>query len=91
MPVRGTTIWRHAIIQRKVINHDRGGTYVMCAWDTCEHDGYETNKVRVNTAAPGHDPVYITYVFCTDRHKQYWINSIRDLNNLPPGYRSSIL
>ena len=91
MPVRETTAWSHAIIQKKVINHDRGGTFVLCGWDTCEKPGYENNKCVVNEAAPGHPPKTITYVFCTERHRQYWINSICDVNNLPAGYRRSIL
>ena len=90
MPVRGTTAWRHAILQKKVINHDRGGTHVMCAWDTCELDGYETNKVVVHEGVSG-NVRDITFVFCTERHKAYWLNSVRDVNNLPPGYRRSIL
>jgi hypothetical protein len=91
MPVRGTTAWRHAIIQKKVINLDHGGSkHVMCAWDTCEKDGYENNKVVVHEGvAPNIRD--ITYVFCTERHKAYWLNSVRDVNNLPPGYRRSIL
>jgi hypothetical protein len=92
MPVHGTTRWRHAILQKKVINLDHGGAkHVMCAWDTCEKDGYESNKVVVNDAAPGYPPKPITYIFCTERHKQYWLNSVNDCNNLPTGYRSSIL
>jgi uncharacterized protein involved in tellurium resistance len=89
MPVRGTT---HAIIQKKVINLDHDGDrHVMCAWDTCTNDGYEINKVRVNTAAPGHDPVYVQYVFCTERHKQYWINSTKSYGDLPSGYKRGIV
>lgn len=93
MPVRDTTAWRHAIHDKKVINHDRGGTYVMCAWDTCERDGYETHKVVQNEAAEGYPARYITFVFCSERHKQFWINNMRpgNNNNLPAGYRRSIL
>lgn len=87
---------RHAIIEKKVINHDRGGTHVMCAWDDCEKDGVELHKVRVLDTKPGITPTYIHYVFCSERHRQYWINSApRDgsigYGNLPAGYRSSIL
>jgi hypothetical protein len=93
VPTRDTTRWRHAVLNRKVINRDRGGTHVMCAWDTCEKDGYENNKVRVNTAAKGQEARYMNYVFCSERHKQYWLNNCRpgSRNNLPPGYRQSIL
>jgi hypothetical protein len=87
MPVRGTTRWNHAIIQKKVINHDRGGTNVMCGWDTCELDGYENNKVVITEGINK----TTTYVFCSERHRQYWINSTRDMNNLPSGYRRSII
>lgn len=93
MPVRDTTAWRHAITEKKVINHDRGGTHVMCAWDTCEKDSFENNKVRVNTAADGAEPRYMNYTFCSERHKQYWLANIRpgSNNNLPPGFKRSIL
>ena len=91
MPVRETTQWRHAILQKKVINLDHGGAkHVMCAWDTCEKDGYENNKVVVHEGVHG-NVRDITFVFCSERHRQYWLNSVRDRDNLPPGYRGSIL
>jgi len=91
MPVRGTTAWNHAIVEKKVINHDRGGTFVLCAWDTCERHGYETNKCVERISRPGQPLLTITYVFCTERHKQYFVNSIHDVNNLPPGFKRSII
>jgi hypothetical protein len=93
VPARGTTRWQHAIIQKKVINLDRGGTYVVCAWDTCEKNGYESHKVVEREHKAGREPHTITYVFCTDRHKQYWLASIRpgNNNNLPAGYKRSII
>lgn len=85
MPIRGTT---HAIIQKKVINRDHDdGKKVMCAWDTCTNDGYEINKVRANDAADGQPPKYIQYVFCCERHRQYWINSTVKYGYLPSGSR----
>lgn len=90
--VRGSSRWQHAIVQRKIINLDHDGDRkVACAWDTCERDGYETNKVVTNDSAPGYPAKYMTYVFCSERHKQYWLNSIHDCNNLPAGYKSGIL
>jgi len=80
MPVRGTT---HAIVQKKVINLDHGGNRkIACAWDECDNDGYELYKARVNQAAPGFPASYIQYVFCCERHKQYWVNSTRSYGNL---------
>lgn len=93
MTVRDTTAYRHAIIQRKVINHDSGtGRYIICSWDTCENDGFELYKVRVNTANPGYEERFMHYVFCSERHKQYWLANIRpgSNNNLPPGLRHSL-
>lgn len=89
MSVRGTT---HAIVEKRVINLDHDdGKKVMCAWDTCTNDGYETNKVRVNDAAEGYAPKYIQYVFCTERHRQFWINSVHSWGRLPAGFRRSVL
>lgn len=92
MPVRDTTAWRVAMHQKKVINFDRGGTHVMCAWDTCERDGFENYKIRVNTAAPGYPVRYMNYTFCSERHKQYWLGNLRpgSNNNLPAGWKLSI-
>src|SRR5262249_50051401 len=102
VPVRDSSEWKHAMHMKKVINLDQGGDgrvtesgthYVMCAWDTCENDGLENFKVRVNDAAPGYEPKYINYVFCTERHKYYWLASMRsgNNNNLPAGRKRSIL
>jgi hypothetical protein len=95
MPVRGTTAWQHGIIQKKVINHDSGtGRHIICAWDTCTNDGVEMHKVRTNTGAPGEQKRYMDYVFCSERHKMYWVEQARNPgsnNNLPPGYRRTIL
>lgn len=91
MPVRGTTQWEHAILHKKAINHDRGGTYVMCAWDTCEKSGYEMYKCVEYENKPGHALHTITYVFCSERHKQYFIHSLVRANNLPPGFKRSII
>lgn len=91
MPVRDSSQWRHAIIEKKAINLDHGGSkHVMCAWDTCEKDGLETNKVVEQTAVNRGERT-VTYIFCTERHKAYWLNSTRDLNNLPAGYKRSIM
>lgn len=80
----------HAILHKKVINLDHvGDRHVMCAWDTCERDGYEMHKVRVDYGKTG--PHIVNYVFCTERHKQYWINSHRAYGQLPPGYKRSFI
>lgn len=81
MPVRGTTAWQHARIEKRVINRDEGGDgrvtssgthYVMCAYGPCDNDGYELYKARENTAAPGYPDTYYNYVFCSEKCKQAW-------------------
>lgn len=91
MTVRGTTRWKHAIVQKKIINRDEGGDgtptssgthYVMCAWSDCEKPGYELFKVRTRTHA-GHirddDPWnsrFVHYVFCSEKCKQLWLDEV---------------
>lgn len=80
MTVRGTTAWQHGIAQKKVINHDRGGTYVMCAWLDCEKPGYELYKVRVRTHSDKYaatDERVMNYVFCSERCKHHWLEDWR--------------
>jgi hypothetical protein len=93
MPVRDSTAWRHAIIQKKVINFDHGGSkHVMCAWDTCEKDGYESHKIVTHENSPGYESKTITYIFCSESHKDYWRASVRsgNNNNHSPGMRQSV-
>lgn len=94
MPIRGTTQHQHAIIEKKIINHDSGtGRHIICAWSDCERDGYESNKVVVHTGQSGYEVRDMHYVFCTERHRQYWLHDARPGggNNLPPGYKRSIV
>lgn len=77
-------------VTKRVVNLDRGGTFVKCAWDDCEKDGYELHKVRVNYGTNA-CPHVVSYVFCSDRHKQYWIHSHRAYGHLPPGCKMSVI
>lgn len=88
----------HAILEKKVINLDhQGDRHVMCAWDDCTNDGVELHKVVINygTAATPHN---VNHVFCSERHKQFFIEGSKhdDQGNprygrLPPGYRRSFI
>jgi hypothetical protein len=96
VPVRGTTAWRHARLERKVVaTEGRGspvtGTKVFCAWDDCDRDGFELYKVVVNYAKPGFRPYVTRYVFCSERHRLFFLNASRDFGNLPAGTRHSLL
>jgi hypothetical protein len=82
---------QHGIVDKVVINLDHAGDrHVACAWDDCERDGYETNKVKVNYGKVD-TPQIVQYVFCTERHRQFWINSHRSYGKLPPGFKRSFI
>lgn len=68
----------------------------MCAWDTCERNGIASISVRVRTHKEGVGPWdirYMHYVFCSERHKAYWLNAVQPggSGHLPPGMKLSIL
>ncbi len=74
---------------RKVINLDhQGDRHVMCAWDDCERDGVELHKARVNYGKPG-NPHVVSYVFCSETHRLYWIHSSKRYGYLPSGDKRS--
>ena len=83
MPVRGTTRWQHARIEKRVINLDEGGNgrvtesgthYVMCAWNPCDNDGFTLYSVRVHLHEQGYEERYMNYVFCSEKCKQHWLD-----------------
>lgn len=100
MPVRGTTAWKHAIIQKKIINRDEGGYgsvtssgthYVICAWSDCERDATTLYSVRERTHAPGindNDPFnarFVIYAFCSEKCKQNWLEELARSRRLTRG------
>ena len=85
MSVRGTT---HARITRKAIireDDDRQGGKISCCWDECDRDGLMLYRARINDNAPGQPPRHVWYLFCSERHKQLWIDSY--LHPCVPGCR----
>jgi hypothetical protein len=86
MPVRGSTAWQHARVQKLIINRDEGGDgrvtgsgthYVLCAWLDCSNNATEIFKVRVNTAQQGYEDRYMNYAFCSERCKEHWLDDWR--------------
>jgi hypothetical protein len=79
--------WQHGINEKVAINLDHGGSrHVMCAWDDCEKDGHINYMCAVNYGADdGPNAHIVKHIFCTERHRQYWINSTRQYGRLPPG------
>ena len=68
---------------RKVINLQTGA-HIPCCWEDCWRDGVELHKFVVREGVNT-----ITYVFCSERHRRYFMNSHISLGNLPNGYRNS--
>lgn len=64
--------------------------HLLCCWDTCERHGLDLFRVRVDNSTKYHKEI-IWYCFCSEKHRQYWVNSTRDLYNLPAGFRQSVL
>ena len=84
--VRGSSGWRHARNQRKVINRDEGGWgtvtssgthYVICAWSDCMNDATELYKVRAKTHTESYEERIMNYVFCSERCKQHWLDDLQ--------------
>lgn len=82
-------------IYKKVLNRDRAGEthWIPCAWDTCENQGYDLFKTRFHDHNPGYPCAapgakHVWYIFCNERHKQYWVHSHRSLGNLPAGMKN---
>jgi hypothetical protein len=95
VPVRGTTAWHHARLERKVIvnegRHEATGTRIFCAWDDCDRDAYDLYKLVVNYAKSGFPPYRTTYAFCSERHLLFFENAARNFGRLPAGTRRSLL
>lgn len=70
------------------VREPHSGQLVTCAWDDCERPGWQ--EVRIEVTDPGADRA-VTYVFCTDRHRDYWRHSHKDNGNLPPGSKLRVL
>jgi len=82
---------QHAIIEKKVINLDASGDrHIICGWDDCERDGVDLHQVRINYGTARY-PQIIKHVFCTNRHKMFFVTSHVHYGRLPPGYRRSFI
>jgi hypothetical protein len=69
---------RGRVIQKKV--NTRTGDFFLCCYSDCDRDGVELHKLRVRNAAPGSWELlgvqeFITYVFCSEGHKQLFADS----------------
>lgn len=87
--------WDHAVTSKKVLSRD-AGRWLLCCWDDCDKPGYELYKTRFHDHAKGYpcehpDAKHPQYIFCTERHRQFFLHSHRAMGMLPPGYRLAVV
>jgi len=84
-----TTSRAHAILQRKIINHDKGGTWIPCCWEDCDRPGYAlyTHVYCEHDPREGCEhadrrllpqagrPAHLKFAFCSQRHMSYYVNA----------------
>lgn len=81
-------------VAKKVLSRSTD-TWITCAWFGCEKVAYDLYKAVFHEHAPElpcSAPLssHVNFIFCTERHKQYWRNSHKVFGQLPAGYRKSI-
>lgn len=93
MPVRGTTVARHAKLVTIREQSDSQGEKIWCAWYDCERYGYECYQTVVNEAKPGWPVKLARYVFCSENCKRYFDRSHipGEYGKLPSGIRSRFM
>lgn len=86
-------------VKRAVLNRDIeriGGTqWLKCCWDDCQEQGVTLHQARFHDHARGlpcdHElSKHIWYVFCSERHRQFFLNSHVAYGKLPVGERGRI-
>ena len=77
---------QHAIIEKRIINHDNGGRPIVCCWDTCTEKATSLYEVRQHEHPRGVSCEAVDagqlpgarhyhYAFCSHRHLAYWTNA----------------
>ena len=77
--------YQHAIVTKRIINHDAGGRPIVCCWHDCERRAtslYEIrqhehlNNVRCSDVDAGLAAGrHIHFAFCSHRCMAYWRNA----------------
>lgn len=81
-------------IARKVLSRTTG-TWIQCCWFECEKPGYELYKSvlheHAKTMTCDHPmSQHVNFIFCSERHRQLYLNSHRNMGQLPPGYKKTV-
>lgn len=78
-------------VVRKVIGiNDNGkpdfGPAIMCSWSDCTNLGHQEHRLETPDTT---DARYnLVYIFCSQQHKWYYLNSHKDLGQLPEGRKA---
>lgn len=70
--------------------------WLRCCWDDCEEQGVTLHQTKFHAHARGYPcghelAKHVMYVFCSERHRQMFLNGHLDYGNLPLGSRGGIL
>lgn len=68
------------------VTDPQSGRKLLCCWDDCEALG--RNEIQATEGVEGGRR--LTYIFCSDRHRAYWVNSHRSYGNAASGNRSPL-
>jgi hypothetical protein len=71
---------------RGVILSKVGPWLIPCTYTECDHPA---RREHMFATLDGIKPLF--YFFCSERHRLLWINSPKDLGNLPMGSRGTLL
>lgn len=85
---------------KKVLSLDKwaaGGEirWLPCCWDDCENTGTTLHQTRFHDHARGWpcdhpEAKHPIYVFCSERHRQYFLNSHIAHGKLGAGHRNTV-
>lgn len=69
---------------KKILSLDKARSgetrWLPCCWDDCERPGTTLHQARMHDHARGYtctrdDAKHVIYVFCSERHRQLFLNS----------------
>lgn len=77
---------QHAIIAKRIINHDAGGRPIVCCWDDCDHRAVSLYEIRQHEHPRGADcsdvdaglypgARHYFFAFCSHTCMRYWQNA----------------
>lgn len=68
---------RRGRIPGRTLVRNGQGIPIICAWDTCDKNGYDEIKIVVNEPTKS-----LHYIFCSERHKRYHMHGHQEYGKL---------